>query len=511
MMQELDATITVTVIRGLAALLFLAFLARSREPRHAVLAVGWLLYAVSGGLRGVAAMQPERYWPVVGLTSVGGTGMIMSAAVAYLQPKALGVAAPLAVATVLSSLLVMVLPSAIDFGVSLYLLQAAFLLAPVVIFAGLKDRAQRLFPGASTFLCGVLLSSVAFTVVVAGGSMPFWVAVTGTAILNAALTAFFVLTEHEIAVEAARRTETVFQRAEAAVGIGLWQRDTSGSEGLWSPGHFRILGLPPDTARTPSWDEFLSFIHPDDRPQVTAVRRTEQATGDTETLHYRIVRPDGQMRWITSKAVLIDPGTTFGIIVDITDLKHTQQKLKESLAQKDALIAEIQHRVKNNLQVIASMFRLQFDGVEDPDMRAEIDQFQSRIEAMATGQGILLDSASLNDVDMDWYSQQITTYLGARRGAAGSRPAIHTDMRGIHLDTNRAVVVGSIVSELAGGKTERILLEQCEDCYGLSATGDFETDSVALALMGAYAAQLSGSLSVEDHGHRVVITFPLAS
>ena len=511
MLHELDVTITVTVIRGLAALLFFTFLARSRERRHAVLAAGWLLYAVSGVLRGVAHLDPERYWSLVGLTSVGGIGMIMSAAVAYLRPKALGAAVPIAAATVVSSLLVLLLPTPIDFGVALYLLQAGFLLAPVVIYARMRSRAQRLFAGASTILSGVLLSSVGFTVVVAFGNTPFLVAVTGTAVLNAALTAFFVFAEHEIALEAARRTETVFQRAEAAVGIGLWQRDTSGSDGLWSPGHFRILGLPADTTTTPSWDEYLSFIHPDDRDQVAAVRRTEQATGDTETLHYRIVRPDGQMRWITSKAVLIDPGTTFGIIVDITDLKHTQQKLKESLAQKDALIAEIQHRVKNNLQVIASLFHLQFDRVRDPEMQAEVDQFQSRIEAMATGQGILLDSASLNDVDMDWYTRQITAHAGTRRSSGELRSAIHTDMRGIHLDMNRAVVVGSIVSELAGGKTESIVLEQCDDCYGLSATGDFGTQSVTLALMGAYASQLCGSLSIEEQGHRVVITFPLAS
>lgn len=512
-----EVNVTLIVIRGLAAVCFLAFFVKSKERRHLVLFLGWLLYALSAVVRGVVTLDPARYWTIVGLTTVGGVGLLMCGVVAYLRPSALGFSVPILLATAVAVLVVALSPRPIDLGIVIYLIQAISIIAPVVVYVRLNREAQRLFPGATVILASVLLLSFGYALVVAFVDMPLLIAATGTAVLNAALMAFLVFAEHEIVVAQQRRTAIRLERAEESVGIGVWERDAAEDHAIWSAGHYRLFGLSPTTQTAPSWAEYLSFVHPDDREYLENVRKHDSTSGVTELAQYRIIRPDGEVRWVSSRAVAVDTGTIYGIIVDITPLKSAQQHLEQLLNEKDSLIAEIQHRVKNNLQVVTSMFRLQFAWIRDPKVSSEIRRFNARLEAMAAAQGILIDSADVTDVDMDAYVRQLTEYIGALDDVP-SGVMIRADMGGVHLNTSTAIVVGSIISELALAATDRshhgtveVRFEQSIDRYRLTVSGGFDDASLEMALVRTYVSQLRGTVSVDNVSQRIVMTFPLAT
>lgn len=510
-----EVNVSLTVIRTLAAVFFIVFFLKSKERRHLVLFLGWLLYAVSAVLRGLVPLDPARYWFIVGLTTIGGVGLLMCALLAYLRSAVLRGSVPILVATAVAVLVAILSPRPIDDGIALYLIQAIFMITPVVVYVRLHREAERLFPGATATVVALLLSSVGYALFVAFVDIPLLVAATGTAVLNVGLVALFVFAEHEIVVAQARRTAVQLQRAEAAVGIGVWERDASGDHAVWSAGHYRLFGLTPTTQTAPSWAEYLSFVHPDDREYLEKVRKHDSTSGETELAQYRIVRPDGEVRWVSSRAVAVETGTIYGIIVDITALKSAEYHLEQLLKEKDSLIAEIQHRVKNNLQVVTSMFRLQFAWIRDPKVSSEIRRFNARLEAMAAAQGILLDSADVTDVDMDAYVRQLTEYIGVLDGVP-SGAGIRADMGNVRLNTGTAIVVGSIISELVLAATDEsrsatvdVRFEECDDCYRLTVSGGFDDASLEMALVRTYVSQLRGTVSVDSVSQRIVMTFPL--
>jgi hypothetical protein len=119
--------------------------------------------------------------------------------------------------------------------------------------------------------------------------------------------------------------------AVSAAGIGLWSRDFASDVGDWNSEMFRIYGLPPG-APVPSYDGFLGRIHPDDRE--VAARGSQRVLEQADTLvttQFRIVRPDGSIRWIENRARLEDTDgrrVLHGAALDVTDRVEAELELR---------------------------------------------------------------------------------------------------------------------------------------------------------------------------------------
>jgi PAS domain S-box-containing protein len=135
------------------------------------------------------------------------------------------------------------------------------------------------------------------------------------------------------------------QRLEAALEagtMGWWEWDPAENRVVWSPSLERIYGLEPGTFGG-LYDDYISLIHPDDRPLV-ADRIADGLTGQGHAFEHRIVRPDGSVRWVDGRGRVIDPGDGApvrmgGITVDITERKRDELALR-FLADASDLLAE---------------------------------------------------------------------------------------------------------------------------------------------------------------------------
>jgi len=136
------------------------------------------------------------------------------------------------------------------------------------------------------------------------------------------------------------------------------------------------------------------------------------------------------------------------IVRDITERRHAEEMLQGSLREKEALLREIHHRVKNNLQVTSSLLRLQAGTIDDPAARAVFASTQDRIRSMALVHEKLYRSTNLSQIDFDEYIGALAELLFRSYGADSDAIAFRIEGERVILSVDTAVPCGLIVNEI---------------------------------------------------------------
>jgi len=135
------------------------------------------------------------------------------------------------------------------------------------------------------------------------------------------------------------------------------------------------------------------------------------------------------------------------MLQDVTSHAFTEERLRAALREKEVLLEEVHHRVKNNLQVITSLLGLQARSIKDPATRIKFDESRYRLQAMAILHEILDESSSLAEIDFADYIQRLVAHLVRSYGATGRiRTRLHLDPLFCHRDV--ALPCGLIVNEV---------------------------------------------------------------
>lgn len=144
-------------------------------------------------------------------------------------------------------------------------------------------------------------------------------------------------------------------------------------------------------------------------------------------------------------------GQTSGVIEyvrDITARKEAEDRLKESLREKDILLRELHHRVKNNMQVISSLLNLQANHIADPVAKEMFRETQRRIRSMALVHEQLYQSANLSQINFASYLAHLSSHLFQACGVSTHRVRLNLQTEELLLDVNTAIPLGMIFNEL---------------------------------------------------------------
>ena len=176
------------------------------------------------------------------------------------------------------------------------------------------------------------------------------------------------ITEHQLAVQRLRDTVERMTLASRAIGIGAWEADERVNEVHWDDQMFRLRGVD-SPGRTVTTDEIAGYIHPDDRAAVIAEQADRLLAGATWQQEFRVLWPDGTVRWITShSAPVVDEQGRFvrriGLNWDSTEAQRTAQAVREreaALAQNQAKtrwMTRISHELRTPLNAILGFTQL---------------------------------------------------------------------------------------------------------------------------------------------------------
>ncbi len=211
------------------------------------------------------------------------------------------------------------------------------------------------------------------------------------------------------------------------------------------------------------------------------------------------------------------------------ELLVSDQQLRQSLAEKESLLKEIHHRVKNNLQIVSSLLYLQEDYMEDAKGVEILRESQNRVKSMALIHEQLYGTADLAKIDFGRYVQGLTANLFDAYGIDPARIRLNVHADDIALGVDMAVPCGLIINELvsnalkhaflpdAAGTIEivirtlhagRIEIVVADDGIGLvEPPADPEQSSLGLRLIDTLTTQLGGTLALTTEiGTRFTIT-----
>jgi two-component sensor histidine kinase len=230
--------------------------------------------------------------------------------------------------------------------------------------------------------------------------------------------------------------------------------------------------------------------------------------------------------------VEVDGHLMFTVILrDITQRVASEERLKASLHEKEALLKEIHHRVKNNLQVVSSLLGLQSRAIQDPEMRKRFQESQNRIHSMALLHESLYQSENLSQIDFPDYIRQLAAHLFRSYGV-NERVQLKTDLDKLDLTLDTAVPCGLIINELLSNSLKyafpngrsgviriamreepegRIRLVVADNGIGLASDLDWTTTpTLGLRLVRTLGQQLGATVEVNcRNGTEVQLAFPM--
>ncbi len=329
----------------------------------------------------------------------------------------------------------------------------------------------------------------------------------------------------------ARRLHTVLE----TIGEGVTLSNESGEFDIFNPKMTNLTGY--TKAEANAAGDFLWLLYPDMNGHDRTVDdlQTLMRQGGAHDVETIIHAKDGSTKaLLVSTAVVQEEHNTWFLSTyhDITTRKEMEENLRLSLQEKDALLKEVHHRVKNNLQVVASLLDFQARYAQDDAARKALQESHHRIQSMAMVHERLYRSENLSRIRADEYIRDLIheLFLAYDGQMASIAPRLHIEP--VELDADTAIYCGLLINELVSNalkhafpadnpdsasdvwislypEESRIVLIIGDNGVGLPADITVgQTGTLGMRLIGMFLRQLHASVEItRQNGTTFTVTF----
>jgi len=266
-------------------------------------------------------------------------------------------------------------------------------------------------------------------------------------------------------------------------------------------------------------------VHPEDFDRCLKTYTEAFDRRESFQMEYRLRKADGQYGWLLDRGVprFLPNGEFAGYIgscIDLTEGKDLEDRLRKAVKEKESLLREVHHRVKNNLQMISSLLNLQAASIKDPQVVQLFRECQTRITSIALLHETLHRSNDLSCIRMSNYLRTLAGHVSRSYGVDPKAIVLDMLVEDLTLDTDTAMTCGMIVEELlsnslkhafAVGNEGRIqielqaqnagayLLQVRDDGVGISkGGGQRNPGSLGLELVNLLVEKLEGAIELQN-------------
>ncbi len=268
----------------------------------------------------------------------------------------------------------------------------------------------------------------------------------------------------------------------------------------------------------------LKYKNPEGNSRILKFIMNDYRVIDDEVSEYSA---EGHVKnFVVNVSGVIEEGyltSVWGVQHDVSEKKKAEEALKRSLKEKEILLKEIHHRVKNNLQIVTSLLKLQSGYVKDEKIKQLFKESQNRVQSMSLIHQKLYQTKDIANINFKEYLVTLSTHLQHSFGILEDRVKIITDVRNMVMSIDNAIPAGLIINELVsnalkhafpGNKKGAININAAYDEYkesywivvrdnGVGISKDIDFESVAsfgLKLVSTLVKQLDGEMEIVTAG-----------
>jgi PAS domain S-box-containing protein len=348
------------------------------------------------------------------------------------------------------------------------------------------------------------------------------------------------ITERRQLEETLRQRELIYATLFRVIPIGVTITDADGLIRDANPAAERLLGLSRSQHQQRRFDSAeWQIIRPDGSPMPSAEYASVRALREQRLvadIEMGVCTPDGETTWLNVTATPM-PLAGQGVVVVYTDMTlrvQLNQALRRTLNERETMLKEIHHRVKNNLQMVVSLLRLQGRQTQDPIATSALRESRQRVEVMALVHELLYRADDLTLIDAKVYIEGLCQQLMRIYLSLPGQVELRVVVADLWLSLDQAVPCGLIIHELLANSfkyafpdgqrgtigiaisvTEpaQITLHVFDNGVGLPTIAPTDKrQSLGMQLVHDLARQLRGSVVIDGSaGTRITITFPIGA
>lgn len=335
-------------------------------------------------------------------------------------------------------------------------------------------------------------------------------------------TALLNITERKRAEEVMRESEQRFHTMADTAPVLIWMSGLDKLCNYFNQVWFTYTGRTKEQELGRGWAD---GVHPEDFDRCLKTYTEAFDRREPFQMEYRLHKANGQYGWLLDHGVprFLPNGEFAGYIgscIDLTEGKDLEDRLRKAVKEKESLLREVHHRVKNNLQMISSLLNLQAASIKDPQVVQLFRECQTRITSIALLHETLHRSDDLSCIRMSNYLRTLAGHVSRSYGVDPTAIVLDLLVEDLTFDIDTAMTCGMIVEELlsnalkhayAVGKEGRIQIElqaQDEDTYLLQVSddgvgiskgrGQRKPGSLGLELVNLLVGKLEGTVALQS-------------